>query len=348
MSKVGIIANPASGKDIRRLVAYASVIGNRDKANLLRRIILGVDSTGVEEILIMPDYSGLGSLALAGLQEKLRARVSMLDMPVKGTQDDSTAAAKLMREAGIDCLVTLGGDGTNRAVAKGDCSIPLVAVSTGTNNVFPVMVEATTAGLAAGIIARGIIPQDGVVSAQKRLVLIEDGVEKDMALVDAVVLDQPFVGARAVWDLAAVREIVCTRAEPQSIGLSSIGGCIRAVGADDDCGLHLKLGKAGRRVRAPVLPGVIGEVCVEECSLIAIGEEVAVTRLPGLLALDGEREAVLAAGHEIRMRFERSGPRTVDLTATIREAADRGFFVSSNGHQGAGREDAYGCEYSNT
>jgi len=334
VSKVGIIANPASGKDIRRLVAHASVVSNRDKANLLRRIILGVDSTGVDEILIMPDYSGLGSLALAGLRQgKLQARVSMLDMPVKGTQDDSTAAAVLMREAGVDCLVTLGGDGTNRAVAKGDCSIPLIAVSTGTNNVFPVMVEATTAGLAAGIIARHIVPPDEVITTQKRLILVEDGVDKDMALIDAVILDQPFVGAKAVWDLAAVREIVCTRAEPQSIGLSSIGGCLSAVSAEDDFGLYLKLGDGGRRVRAPVLPGVIEEVSVKECATVAIDEEVAVTHLPGLIALDGEREANLTADHDIRIRCDRRGPRTVDIAATIRKAADRGFFISSNGRR---------------
>ena len=67
MSKVGIIANPASGKDIRRLVAYASLMGNNEKTELVRRIILGIDSTGVNEILIMPDYCGLGSRALSGL-----------------------------------------------------------------------------------------------------------------------------------------------------------------------------------------------------------------------------------------------------------------------------------------
>ena len=50
MSKVGIIANPASGKDIRRLVAYASLMSNRDKTDLVRRIILGIQSTGVDEI----------------------------------------------------------------------------------------------------------------------------------------------------------------------------------------------------------------------------------------------------------------------------------------------------------
>ncbi|MBC8476715.1 MAG: ATP-NAD kinase, partial [Dehalococcoidia bacterium] len=51
MSKVGIIANPASGKDIRRLVAYASLMNNRDKTDLVRRIILGIQSTGVDEIV---------------------------------------------------------------------------------------------------------------------------------------------------------------------------------------------------------------------------------------------------------------------------------------------------------
>ena len=56
MQKVGIIANPASGKDIRRLVAYADIVDNREKVNLIRRIILGIDSTGVKEILMMPDY----------------------------------------------------------------------------------------------------------------------------------------------------------------------------------------------------------------------------------------------------------------------------------------------------
>ena len=32
---VGIVANPASGRDIRRLVAGASVVGNADKAGMV-------------------------------------------------------------------------------------------------------------------------------------------------------------------------------------------------------------------------------------------------------------------------------------------------------------------------
>jgi predicted polyphosphate/ATP-dependent NAD kinase len=33
LKPVGIIANPASGKDIRRLVAYGSVFDNNEKVN---------------------------------------------------------------------------------------------------------------------------------------------------------------------------------------------------------------------------------------------------------------------------------------------------------------------------
>lgn len=44
-----------------------------------------------------------------------------------------------MAERGARCIVTLGGDGTNRAVAKESGAIPLVPISTGTNNVFPFM-----------------------------------------------------------------------------------------------------------------------------------------------------------------------------------------------------------------
>ena len=37
MASVGVIANPASGRDIRRLVAGASVFGNADKAGMVFR-----------------------------------------------------------------------------------------------------------------------------------------------------------------------------------------------------------------------------------------------------------------------------------------------------------------------
>ena len=329
MTSVGIIANPAAGKDIRRLVAYASLTGNREKIDLVRRVVLGADSTGVDTILLMPDYSGLAHQALAGLGEKLRAATVILDMNAMGNQEDSTRAAAMMAEMGAGCIVTIGGDGTSRAVAKGDRSVPVVPLSTGTNNVFPVMAEATVAGIAAGVVSRRAVDLERVVSTHKRVIITEDGREKDMALVDAVALDQAFVGARAVWSLSEIKEMLCTRAQPDSIGLSSIGGSIYPVSPEDDFGVYLKTGDGKFRARAAVLPGIVQEVGISEYRRVALGEEVRLAEKSCLLALDGERELKVHPGEDIRLRIERDGPRVVDITKAVRLAAANGFFVSN-------------------
>ena len=328
MSKVGIIANPAAGKDIRRLVAYASMTGNREKIDLVRRIIQGISSTAVDEIILTPDYSGICIQALSGLSEEVVSRcLTLSEMAVTGTQDDSTRAMSIMAEKDVGCVVTIGGDGTSRAVAKGNRQVPVVAISTGTNNVFPVMVEATVAGIAAGLVARRIVEEDEVVHSQKRIIISEKGDERDMALIDAAVLDQVFVGARAVWSLSEVKELICTRAQADTIGLSSIGGSICTISANDDYGLYLKLGDGRIRVKAAVLPGLVQEVGISEYRRINIGEKIPVSVKPCLLALDGERELKVRAQDEFTMRIERDGPRIVDISKAVHKAVEKGFFV---------------------
>ena len=44
-STVGIIANPMSGRDIRRLVAKASVFPNAEKTNMVLRLIAACGAT---------------------------------------------------------------------------------------------------------------------------------------------------------------------------------------------------------------------------------------------------------------------------------------------------------------
>lgn len=88
MRPVGIIPNPASGKDIRRLVAFGSVFDNHEKVNIVRRAILVLDAMGVEKVVFMPDPFGIGSRALKDLDVSLKT--SFLEMPFEGTQEDST------------------------------------------------------------------------------------------------------------------------------------------------------------------------------------------------------------------------------------------------------------------
>ena len=46
---VGIVANPASGKDIRRIVTYSTPYGNQEKVNIIRRVLMALHATGIHK-----------------------------------------------------------------------------------------------------------------------------------------------------------------------------------------------------------------------------------------------------------------------------------------------------------
>lgn len=328
MTKVGIIANPAAGKDVRRVVAYTTFTSNIEKTNQLKGIILGIDSTGVTEILIMPDYDELGRRALSAIGAHIKAKVSISDMPTTYSAEDSTLAAELMGKTGVACLVTLGGDGTNRDVAKGRRDIPIVPVSSGTNNVFPAMVEPASAGIAAGLIARKLVDSKDVIKIHKRLVIIKNDVAVDMALIDAVVLDRRFIGSKAIWNLAEVKQVVGTRAEPHYLGMTRIGANLHPIGPDDDHGIYVKLGRGKLRVRASVLPGLFSDVRVEEWKVLELSEEIEVTHKPSVIALDGERGVIVQTTDRVKIRLQRDGPPVVDIEKTLKEAVKKGYFTN--------------------
>jgi len=322
---VGVIANPSAGKDIRRLVAQGRVVSNQEKANTLRRVFSGMAAAGVERILVMPDASRLSEPARSDCEG--RVRVEYLDMAPVEDQDGSTRAARLMAEDGVTCIVTLGGDGTNRVVARGCGDTPLVPVSTGTNNVFPQMVEGTLAGLAAGAVATGAVALDEVCVTSKRLDVFVDGELEDIALVDAAVSGEAFTGARAIWDVRTVREVFMTRAEPASIGLSSVGARVRPTALDEPVGLYLRLhgtpGKNQTKVLAPVGPGLVRSVDIAEWHVLAPGERREVTLRPGTVALDGEREIALHAGKRVEVMLNVDGPRVVQVALANELLASR-------------------------
>jgi NAD kinase len=269
----------------------------------------------------MPDYFGIVERAVARID--IPAKVSPLRFKIQNSQEDSTRAAEIMAQMGATCIVTLGGDGTNRAVVKGTTSIPILPISTGTNNVFPAMVEGTIAGLAAGLVARGLVPLSESTRSHTRLEVVINGQPQDLALVDAVVYDDVFVGSRAVWDMSKVHTIFLNRAEPDNIGLSSIGGLLHPVGPDEPAGLCLELGDSGRPVTAPVAPGMIRKVYIRNQRVIHFDEEIAIRLIPSVLALDGEREVEIRKGQRAAVRLSRSGPKVVDVNRTMTAAMNR-------------------------
>jgi hypothetical protein len=328
---VGIIANPASGKDIRRLVAHGSTFDNNEKINIVRRVLLGLDAVGVERVRYMPDGYAIVERAAASVE--LRLDLAPLPMPVLGNAGDSLEASRRLVDLGAACIVTLGGDGTNRVVAKGCGDVPLVPISTGTNNVFPRMVEGTLAGLAAGLVACGLASNDGTERVIRRLPRLDvriDGEVRDQALIDVVTSRQGVVGARALWDPGHLREVVLSLVSADGIGLCALGGALFPDACGGCAGVRIIVGDhaSDRRAIVPLAPGLIREVPIASATLLKMGESAELRPEPCVVALDGERELELPQPvGALSVTLDPGGPRVVEIAAALRAGATRGAFV---------------------
>ncbi len=329
---VGIIANPASGADIRRLVAMGSVFGTQEKINLIQRVLVGLAAIGVPRVYLMPDAFHIGEIALERLPPGLvdfRHGVHVLKMQPENSGEDSTFAARRMREEDVGCIVVLGGDGTSRVVAKECGKVPILPISTGTNNVIPYAVEGTVAGLAAGFVARfpEMLAEVGYRSKWLQ-VYVDDG-ETDIALADVAVVDGQAVGSRAVWDADGLRDAILTRAQPTSTGISSVGGFVEMLSHEEPGGIHIQFGKPGlMRVTAPLAPGLMSTFEIEHVRKLSAGDSVLIRGGQRMLALDGEREIVLRRDQSAQIYLRQDGPWIVDVFRTLQKLAKQKVLVS--------------------
>ena len=333
LATVGILANPMSGRDVRRLAARASTTTIEIKRDQVTRAAVGAVAGGARRIAVVRDALRIAESGIEHLG--LGAELCVLDVPWENRARDSQRAALALREAGASVLVVLGGDGTNRAVARVWQDAPLVPLSTGTNNVFPQSIEATAAGAAAGLVAAGRVSLAEVAQAQKCLHVEIEGGGTDLALIDAVLLEGDTVGNLMPFEASRLRDVLLTRAEPTAVGPSSLGGLALPCGARDDFGVALRCGpggNGGRPLLAPLSPGLFRIVHVESLRKLAVGESVRVEG-PGVLAFDGDREWRLEAGQGARVTLRRDGPRVIDVAqALTRSAHTSAFFDRGHWH----------------
>jgi len=341
VSLVGVIANPASGKDIRRVVAQATVVHNHEKVSIVRRVLLGLHACGVRRVEIMPDQFGIGVRALGGLRDRpeIAGMASLIDMPVEWTAADSMRAAQILRDAGAGCIVVLGGDGTCRVVAKGCGAVPLLPLSTGTNNVVPYFIEGTVAGMAAALVARKEpSARERCCLRHKRLLVHVNGKLIDQALVEVALVRGGFVGSRAVWEEDSLRQIWVSQAQPVNIGLSSLVGMAHPVDPADPVGACATLAPASRPALAPIAPGVFAALGIKEIVDLHPGIAFpAPEERPAVLALDGEREIVLHTGDRATVMLDLEGPWLVDVGQTMAQAAKMGAFLRWRHQEGDAR-----------
>ena len=328
---VGVVANPLSGRDIRRLVTQASVFPTAEKANMIQRMLTAFGAVGVQRVLLSTDLGGISASVYRAIQRHRHQdarwpEVDFLDgQPIRQTAQDTADAVARMVTAGARVIVCLGGDGTARVAASAAGEVPLLALSTGTNNVFPAVREATIAGLAAGLVATGVVPPEGATTRAK-LLEVRVGDRTETALVDVAVSTERHVGARAIWDPATVTQLFCAFAEPDAVGLSSILGQLTPVARHEPYGITAHLSAAApRQVLAPIAPGLVVPVGVDDIKRMRPGSEYRVRARAGVIAVDGERELTFEAGELPVIRLRTDGPRCVDVPAVLAASARLGL-----------------------
>jgi len=334
MRRVGIIANPVSARDIRRVIANATALQITDRANIVLRVLACLKACGINDVVMMPENGGIRSHVKRGLDRSHNRgdtefpNLTYIDMPITGTVDDSIRAAAAMRELNLSAIVVLGGDGTHRAVVSACGDIPIAGISTGTNNAFPEHREPTIVGLAVGLTVSGRIPRATAYSLNKRIVVSVNGL-REIALVDAAIVTERYVGARALWRTETFRELYVTFADPEVIGMSAIAGLLEPVGRREAGGLAVELapeGEAALTLLAPIAPGHIRPIGIRSWRRIKAASPIRPSTEAGSIALDGERELSFSERDTVTVTLEENAFRTIDVGACMTYAARHGLF----------------------
>jgi predicted polyphosphate/ATP-dependent NAD kinase len=336
---VGIIANPVSARDVRRVVASANSLQIADRANIVLRTLAALAACGIDDVLMMPDRGGITAHVQRGMErsrsqgEKRFPHLAYLDMPVTSTVEDTKRAARLMAAAGVSAIIVVGGDGTHRAVVSECDAVPIAGISTGTNNAFPEHREPTITGLATGLAVTGVVPKSVAFASNKKIEVSIDGGAPEVALVDVAIVTDCYIGARALWRTETFRELFVTFADPEVIGLAAIAGLIEPIARNEPAGMMLRLARAETAptvVHAPIAPGLVEPIGIEDWRRMPPGVTFAPSLAAGSVALDGEREFVFDAQQSLAITLIDHAFRTIDVAAVMRFASMRGLLRSGS------------------
>ena len=236
-------------------------------------------------MVYMPDPKDLVGKAYHSLRNTSDMEVNPVNIPVNGNELDTVLAAEKMSKMGVAAIITIGGDGTNRLVVKQAIDVPLIPISTGTNNIFPDFIEGTRAGFAAGISLFSIAGEidKKKLCIQNKLIRAECDGWYENALIDLAISNSEHIGGRALWNPDSLSHIFVTQASAGAIGLSGIVGAIMEIGQNDPHCAYLKMGRT-KFVKAILAPGFVGKVGIHSVEKIDLNFKKTIYKLKNIEA----------------------------------------------------------------
>ena len=228
-------------------------------------------------------------------------------------------------------IVVLGGDGTCRDVAIGAPRAVIIPISTGTNNVFPAFIDGSSAGTAAGLLARGALDParrrpagQGACTSTSR-----DGdgsTWHDIALVDLALIDGTGVGATGGGP--GVSGEARDRGDRVGDEHRPVGHC-RAACTRSTVTIRAPSWFApDRTVARSACRSCRGPTRTCRCSRSTSSPTADAVRFdgPGVLAFDGERERVIGPDAVVTVTVRTDGPLVIDVARALQCAVQRRLF----------------------
>jgi len=312
-----------SGRDCRRLLARADSVSHDSKRNQISRIVIGAVAAGCQRILVPWDPRRLVIGAVENMN--IPVEIEQFRTELHHSAQDTVQNVEKMRELDCDVIVILGGDGTSRIVTKAWPDAVIVPLSTGTNNVFPLLIEPTIAGMAAGLVASAKISKEEAAQRAKVINVAIEGEIVDLALIDALFLQGDRIGNLGPFEPEYMKTMLLARAEPDAVGMSPLGGLLCPASAADDFGVRVDFcqhSEGGQLLRAPVSPGLFRTAHIRDVGKIPLDTTINIEG-PGILAFDGDREINLADGQQAQLTISRTGPWVIDPRRALTLAAER-------------------------
>lgn len=329
MSHIGVVINPAAGRDIRRLTGGANIVDNSTKRRVTECVLEGLTVLpDPPDVTLMSDKAGIAEAVLENSPEAVSPDI--LDVTPKGSAEDTRRAAEHFQET-ADALVVLGGDGTSCDAALGCDDLPLLSVSTGTNNVVPTAVDGTVAGAAAALVTTDAVTTESVTYRHEMVEAQTESGSSVTGLAAVELLDRSFIGTRALLDPDDLLGGIVSRASPSAIGLSGVAGAFDSLAPDEPGAIAMRLtdtAASARTVRAIVAPGVTTSIGVTEYRRLAENEAMTIEVDDGVVGADGERELEVT-DETVEFSLHPSEPRLISFESVFERAAHAGVLKDS-------------------
>ena len=203
---VGVIANPASARDIRRLVASGAAVTTNHKLNMLSRLLAGLSAAGVDRVVSMRDLGGVRPASHP-------SRPNPADRAGPSSSSVTTPSHKRRRTpptpwrkcalAGSMPSSFFGGDGTNRVVA--DCCGPIHRVDLDRDQQRLSGSDRTHGGRPRNRTGCNGRVDPAAATRCSKILEVQVGNVSERALVDVAILSGDQVGSGAIWEPTAIR-----------------------------------------------------------------------------------------------------------------------------------------------